>query len=212
MRKALGILVVLMLVTPAFAHPWTGADHVDLVYDTPVLGGGLMYVDLLVFDNHGLTDTIGGFGARAVLGGADAARFTGDPLQTQGSTGAVMSAMVAPAPYAWAAFFLPTVANSSDPSWVTFGHNAWFPTEHVALNTLAPGTAVARFYFADSGGGAPVTDLTIDLQSYGGIEAYAVFTTSVAGSVPGVLIPEPATVALLGFGLIGVFVRRRRQR
>ena len=209
MKKALGILVVLVLATPAFGE-------VLLEYPTPVLGGGLMYIDLIIHDTQGHAETIGGFGARMTLGGADAARFTGAVMPGNGGvqslTGAQVAALIAPASYAWAAFFLPVVSSTDavGQSWVNFGHNAWFPSEHVALDSLSPGDAVGRFCFIDSGGGAPITDLTFALTSYGDVAPNAVFTTTAAGSVPGVLIPEPATVALLGFGLLGVFMRRRR--
>jgi len=210
MKRPLGILVVLLLARPALGE-------VILKNPTPVLGGGLMYIDLIIHDTGTHTETIGAFGARITLGGADAARFTGAVAQVDGGvdklTAAQMAALVAPASYAWPDFYVKTTVDvgAVGQAWVNFGHIADEEIEHVALNTLNTGDVVGRFCFIDSGGGALITDLTFELTSYGAIDPYAVFTTSGVLPVSGVLIPEPATVALLGFGLFGAFMRRRRQ-
>jgi len=209
MKKPLSILLVLLSATPAFGD-------VLLEYPTPVLGGGLMYVDLIIHDTGTHTELIGGFGARITLGGADAARFTGCVLKEDGGvqklTAGDMVALVAPASYAWPDFCSKTVVDigAVGQPWVNFGHVVEEAIEHVALDSLNPGDVVGRFVFFDSGGGAAISDLTYELTSYAAIEPYAVFSTSTGASVPGVGIPEPATMSLIALAL-GALVARRRK-
>lgn len=208
MKKLLGICAVLLLAAPA-------AGDVVLDLTTPTLGGGLMFTDLIIYDTQGHTEMIMQFGARLTVSGADAARFTGDPFQVQVLLSAEMSALVAPAHYAWATFFFPVTSYSTavGQNWVNFGHTASSPPEHVALDSLNPGDVVGRYYFVDTGGGAPITELTFTLSSYAAdIHPYAEFFTSAMESVPGYLVPEPATMTLLAVGLLTLIAGQRRRR
>ena len=208
MKRLLATAAILLLVSSASASPLL------LITDASI-DLNIMYFDLAMVDNQGMTETIGGFGAMAVLSGADAPRFASRPDLVRGLTGTQMSALVAPAPYAWAPFFLPVTATSYDNGTVNmaFGQNAWFLTEHVALNTLEPGTVLARFYFEWLDPAGPeLTDVRIECLSYGGVDPYPVFSDSDGNSIAGIILPEPATMTLLAVGLLTLIAGQRRRR
>ena len=142
MKRVLGVLAVLLIATPAMAAPLVEITMAE--WD-----GNLMYFDPAMYDNQGMTDTISGFGTLAELSSADASRFVSQPAEVRDQTaGAEMATMVAPAAYAWAGFLLPVCAVDPDPLSMAFGQNAWsIISEHVALNTIIPGTVLARFAF-----------------------------------------------------------------
>ena len=153
----------------------------------------LMYFDLVLLNSDGRTDMIQGFGASATLSGADAGHFTAAPDEVRNKLGMEMDAMVDPAPYAWTTFLFPVVANSTAPEMMAFGQNAWFPGEHVALDSLAEGTVVARFYYEWDG--VEVSKVCVSIESYAQIDPGPVFTTRAGDVVLGTVLNDGTNIA-----------------
>ena len=158
----------------------------------------LMYFDLVFLNSDGRTDMIGGFGASATLSGADAGHFTAAPDEVRNKLGTEMDATVDPAPYAWTTFLFPVVANSTASQQMSFGQNAWFPTEHVALDSLAEGTVVARFYYEWDG--VEVSEVCVTIESYAQIDPGPVFTTSGGDSILGTVLNDGQNILVPAAG------------
>jgi hypothetical protein len=132
------------------------------------LANGLMYFDLFMDNTNGFTGDVISFGARAILSGADAGHFVADPTQTRYKSGDQLSERFSPLTYAWAPFSMRATAASTSPDTLAFGHNASGPDDAVALESIAAGSVVARFYYAWDG--TAVSEVFVNIESYGGYE------------------------------------------
>ncbi|MBN2583680.1 MAG: PEP-CTERM sorting domain-containing protein [Planctomycetes bacterium] len=188
----------------------------------PQGSGNLMYFDLTVWSvSDPGSSSASGFGARAILSGSDAARFTGYADLLDNLTGGETAALLSPGTYAWEPFGSPNVADAGIDSghpWMSFGAQSSGAPDMVPMSSLQPGMILARFYFVDSNPGAPLTDLYLQIHGYNDVTPYAYITLQdsvtevqvwVNSGDPVLLVPEPATLALLAVGL-PLLLRRRR--
>lgn len=218
MQKLWVVVALMALASPAAAGP-IQLEITDAVFD-----GNLMHFDLVIVDNGGTGLSCQGFGAAAVLSGADAARFEARPGQVAGLTGPNMQTLVTPATYAWVSLSViwnpvQAAANvgGATPIWMGFKHETLMSGFYgISLDSLAAGTVVARFYFELASPGEPVTDVRVSIKSYSMAGNAPVFTKLGGGEILGTvlndganIIPEPATMALLLAGLATLIVRRR---
>ncbi len=156
---------------------------------------GLMYVDLLFAGANGFSGPVTGFGARMTLSGPDAGHFSPAPQWVYACNGADMAALVAPSAYAWNTFSLGVFATAIDSATMNFGHAVLFAAEAVPLETLAPGSVVARFYYAWDG--VEVSQVTANVSSYSNIMPAPTFT--IAGAeVPAAVLNNGADVVVAG--------------
>jgi len=216
MQKLWVVVALMALASPAAAGP------IQLEITNAVFDGNLMHFDLVIVDNGNTGLSCEGFGAAAVRGGADAARFVARPDVVAGKTAPGMQTLVAPATYAWANAFWKLVEGASNfggetPIWMGFKHetlsSGYFG---IPLNSLAAGTVVARFYFELTNPGDPVREVRVDIMSYSRIIDAPVFTPLGGGEIRATvvndganIVPEPATMALVLAGLATLIVRRR---
>ena len=215
MARLLAAAVILWMVSPV------AGDVVPYV-TPPRYEGHVMSFDLCVYDlGYVTTEAAVAFGARALLSGSDASRFTGYPDPVDSLAGSDLAALLAPQTYAWETFRALSLADAGADAgrpWMAFGVQQLQPAETVPVRDLERGTILARFYFLDSRPGDGLTDLYLQIQSYAGVSPYAIIGldqdpwemhVSVLWGEPFRFVPEPAALSLLSVGL-ALLLRRRR--
>jgi hypothetical protein len=217
---------VLAMASPALADYVYVQMRIDPTSVTWNNLTGVMTVELTFVGAGGHTDAVTAFGSEMYLTGADGQNFT--PLTgLYGASTATMIAAAGTAGYAWSTFGQ-SVVSGTDPNapgsgGAVFDHNSLTPGA-VAINSVADGAVTALYAFHYNGNRSDFTEVNAwvvaDAQA-GAYDpndpnswAYVNFNTpadAVQIANEGVsLIPEPATMGLLGFGLTAVLLRRRR--
>ena len=228
MSRAIAIMAVLSLSATAFAAPMYEVANVQLVADHPALGGAdVLMIDVVLTDATGVVGDLTGFGGAATLSGAAAANFTANAAynRLQGSYWQAVVGMDG-LTYQFAGLkgdafpnnpgvVASNAAASTDGNTLTQAMVAEYGNPLEGVGAVV-GNVLARFVFEYTGT-PDLGQLTISIHEDGmstegvplGCAAKPYLLTN-AGRIDLDLIPEPATMGLLGLGLLGLVSRRKK--
>ena len=237
MSRAIAIMAVLSLSATAFAAPMYEVQNVQLVAGHAALGGAdvLMFDVVLVSQGElklpgdpGYTaaDALTGFGGAAALSGPAASNFTGNANYNRLKGSYWQAVIGVDGTYQFAGLkgqdfpndagvVASNAAVSADGNTLTHAMVAEYGNP---LEGVAPvvGNVLARFVFEYTGT-PDLGQLTILIHEDGmstegvplGLANKAYLLTN-AGRFDMDLVPEPATMGLLGLGLLGMVIRRKK--